>query len=229
MKYIISVLLFAIALFSFASEADASLIYITKKGEVVTKVLSFSSELSIPKANELEIKDAATGAGGETSVYLAKVDGKVSMKVGEGKEMEVTNQTQELVEIEERADVKKLMVGIKDNKFALEQEGAVALTDFPINIDPKENRLSVVTSSGRKYLAILPLEAVNTALRAKALTNLQGNLTIVEDEKDVLYELTGIRKVNLFNFYNLEVPVTAKVSASTGEVFTKDQPVWVRV
>ena len=121
------------------------------------------------------------------------------------------------------------MVGIKDNKFALEQEGAVALTDFPINIDPKENRLSVVTSSGRKYLAILPLEAVNTALRAKALTNLQGNLTIVEDEKDVLYELTGIRKVNLFNFYNLEVPVTARVSASTGEVFTKDQPVWVRV
>ena len=131
--------------------------------------------------------------------------------------------------MEERGDVKKLKVKIDDGKFVLEQDGVKATTEYPIEIDAKENNISVETETGYKYLALLPYDAAQSLLRTKIATNVNAtDMKVVEYEKDITYLVNGEKVVNLFNIYDLKLPVSAYISASTGEVMMVD-PSWLGV
>lgn len=226
--YIISLFIFT-TLF-IPKSAYASLVTISKDGEVIENVLadSDSTVLNVPKTS-FDVKKVAEGDTND-NVYLTKNEGKISMVLSGGKTLDVTNWKEDLVEVEERGDTKKLNIFLENGLFNIKQGSIVATTEFPITINPKDNRFSLETPSGEKYLAILPDEAVNIALRAKTVTEVyQDKIAISEENKDLCYVVAGKKNINLFNVYNLGVEVTAKISASTGEIVGTDEPVWMKV
>lgn len=223
---------FIILFLFFTSEALASsLVTVGQGGVVVVNVLAKeTSSLEVATKSDIEIKDVANSGESGDLISLAKSGEEVNLKVGNSKSFNVTDWQENLIEIEERDNAKKVTVSLKDGKFIISQEGFIASTDFPLEIDPVKNHFIVATSSGEKYLAVLPHDAAQTALRAKALSSVNPeNLTIIEEGKDVGYALLGEKSVNLFNVYTLTIPVEAKVSASTGEVISTNEPVWLKL
>ncbi len=232
---LISVFLF----FLFPQPARASLITVNQKGEVVLKVLSSQDEiaLGIPKRDFLEVKEMAVGlpAVSNPKISLQKSEGKVLLKVqtdSSQTSLDVSGWTEDVVEIEEREETKKLAIAIKKDKFSIKQEGVVVLTDYPISINPQKNQLSVETPSGNRFLSILPIEAAQSLLRARIISRLflNNEAVLTENERgELIYVISGEKTINLFNLFDYSVPVTAQVSALTGEVVLVDQPVWLKI
>lgn len=217
--------------FLWACPAEAGLIKIAKDGEIVWNVLSAedSIALQIPKPSILSIKSVVESGDGGDDVILSREGDKINLKVGIGRELDVTNWSGDLLEVEERPDIKKLKISSKEGQFYIEQEGVTAGTSLPIKIDPKTSRFAVTTQTGDKYLAVLPYEAVQSSLRSRVLSEASGELIgIGEEGRDLSYSISGLKKINLFDIYTLQVKVTAKVSASTGEILKTDEPVWLK-
>jgi hypothetical protein len=230
MKKTIFVLSLAVFLILSAKEASASIILIDKNGEIVWKVLSSESSvaLAVPKQSLL-VKDVADLGSADEEISLNRDEGKVSLRVGE-ENLDVTNLGNDLVEIEERGETKRVEIGLQGDKFSIIEGGITVLTSLSININPTENRLSIVTSTGEKFLNILPFEAAQVALRSRYLTKIdQKTFDLTEENKDISYSIAGQRVINVFNLIKLDIPVQTKVSASTGEILTVEQPTWLKV
>lgn len=229
-------LLFSFLFFLSPKVAGASLVHIAQGGLVTVNVLGTEdSVLQIPKKESLQIKDiAASDVPGQASVSLSQIDGKTNLNVATSdgqKNMDVTNYKDNLIEIEERDKAQKVQISLIDGKFSIEQNGVIALTDFPININPKNAEISVTAPSGVRYLAILPYEAYQGLLKAKIITTLGENkLAISEgDRGELSYIIPGQKIINVFNVFSYPVDVKSTVSASTGEVLSVDEPVWLKV
>ena len=215
-----------------AKQAEASLLVIDKEGNINWKVLSYESSLAldVPGDTDIEvIKFADDTVNGKTIVTLKKENDRIILSEVGGRELDVSSWEDGVIEVEERGDIRKLKVTIDDGKFVLEQDGVKAITEYPIEIDAKENKISVVTDTGYKYLALLPYDAAQSFLRTKIATNVNaGDMKVVEYEKDITYLVNGEKVVNLFNIYDLKLDVSAYISASTGEVMMVD-PSWLGV
>lgn len=222
-------------LFVFSGSVSASIITVDSGGKVIFNVLSDQIALNVPQKSNLEVKDVASaGSATNENISIKKEGDKVMLFVGQGsdqKSFDVTNKSEDLVTLEERGSVKRINITTKDGKFAIEQNGVVGVTDYPIDIDPQKDELSVVTPSGGIFLAILPTEAAESALRSKYLSKVTDkNLGISEQKTGMLsYAVKGERTISLFNLLNYGVPVTTYISTSTGEVLSVDQPTWLRV
>jgi len=107
----------------------------------------------------------------------------------------------------------------------------VVTTDYPININPKKNEISVQTPSGIRFLSVLPVEAAESILRARVMTRLTGEKTfLLEGERgELVYEMNGEKVLNIFNLLDYPVEVKTKVSVLTGEIVEIDQPTWLRI
>lgn len=194
-----------------------------------------SIELEIPQKEFLEVKDVATGALGENvSVSLVKADGKLSLNVlsdlGE-KSLDVTNFSDDLVEIERRPQVQRLVIKVDNGKFAISQGGLTAETDYEIKINPKNAGLTLTTPSGLRFLSVLPKDAANSMFRSKLIDRIAaGNKMLIKEEvgEELAYEVEGIKVINLFNIYDYELPVKAKVSATTGQIAQIVEPTWMK-
>jgi len=224
--------------FVFASSAKAdTLLVIGNQGEIIWNVLSSTDSISLkmPEREYLDITGIAVGETGEdTKITLAKEGENINLNIAsdEGdKNLDVTNWQDDLIEIEERGETKKLAIRIKDGKFNIEQEGMMVSTDYPINIDPQKNEISVETPSGTRFLSILPIEAAEAILRAKVMTRLTSEQSsLVEGERgELVYEMSGEKVLNLFNLVDYPVEVKTKVSALTGEIVNIDQPTWLKI
>jgi hypothetical protein len=233
----LSFLVLLLAFFLTASSAQASLVTIGSEGKVILNVLSVedSIELEIPRRDYLQVKNIVAGTPDPDAIIsLARVDGKVKLNVltksGE-KSLDVTNYKEEIVEIEERPELERLTIAIQNDKFTIEQKGITAVTDFAINIDPQTAGLTLETPSGFRYLSILPRQAVETLLRSKVINRIASGsrISLAEYSGELFYEVTGERVINLFNIFDYRVPVSARVSASTGEILTVEQPTWLRI
>lgn len=217
--------------FSFPQEVSASFVEVDGQGKVIVKVLSSeANSLPVNKPDDLEVKRAAGEESGADLISLARDGERISLSVGNEKRFDVTSWEEDLVEVEERDNVKKILISVKDNRFIIRQEEVSAVCDFPIRIDPVKNRFTVETPSGEKYLAVLPYDAAQSALRAKAISSFSNSsMDITEEEKDLSYSVKGEKSLNILNVYRLNLPVTAKISASTGEVLGTDEPVWLKI
>jgi hypothetical protein len=234
-KKLLASVLFSFLVLGFSvSSTSASMLLLKKDGTVQWQILA-SEDTASPKHSSLEIKQLALGQAhsSETSINLTRIDGEVKLSVtggGENKSLDVTKVGGDLVEIEERPQARVVKIGIEDGKFSIRQESTIAVTDFPINVDSKSAMLSVVTPTGSRYLAFLPGDATESALRAKTLSKVDDTIVLSEGENGELsYQISGQRTINLFNLMNLDVPVKASVSATTGEILTRDEPMWFRV
>ena len=224
-----------LALLVFPSTAFASLLVIDEGGQVVWKVLSEkdSIALEIPRHSFIEIKKAARKEADEGSrVNLTKTDDKISLVVtsnNETRELDVSGWENDLVEIEQRGEIQKIIVGVVDNKFSLEQKGIKALTDFPIEIDAKTAEFSVKTSTGNRFISVLPFEVVETLLRSKLLNKITNNeIQILEQERELQYVVSGEKVINVLGFFQYSVPVSASLSVSTGEILGIEAPIWYK-
>jgi len=227
MKRLVFIIVLVFCFFISVKDIDASLITIDKNGNLIWKILAYETPLDVPQKN-LEVTNVGNAGSANKLISLNRDGGKVSLKVGDEKELDVSNLGSDLIEIEERGDIKKIEIGLQNDKFSIKEGGIIALSSFPINIDPVESRLSIVTSTGKKYLGIFPYEAVQVALRSKYISKINSVFDITEEDKDISYAITGEKVINLFNIVKIGIPVTAKVSASTGEILFVDQPIWLK-
>jgi len=234
MKKFIVTTLFFFLFFLFPSSCSASLVTVTSSGEVIQNVLSLQDglALAVPEKKDIEVSQEVSDENGDEPIFLNKNDEGITLSVGEGSErktFDISSWNEDLIEIEERQDTEKINIFVNDGKFAIEQGGFTAYTDFPINIDPVENRISLKTSSGSVFLAIFPIDAAQTVLRSKYVTR-ATQATILEKEVGTLaYEVKGEKEINLFNITKYKIPVNTQVSASTGEILSVDQPIWLKV
>jgi len=94
----------------------ASLLVVKNEGEIVWNVLAEEDNLSldVPKHSYLEVTKIAQVNPSESSlVVLKRQDGKISLSVDSGdekKQLDVTNWKEDVIEVEERAEVKKLVI-----------------------------------------------------------------------------------------------------------------------
>jgi len=236
MKKSLFAIVFIALAFVLPKDVNASLIVIDKKGEVVWNVLASEAALGVPKSAEITVKNLAIGTPGLNSlVSLLREGDKVTLNVKEGqqeKSLDVTEVGGEIIEIEERPQSRRVKIGVLGDKFLIEEEGTIALTDFPIKIDPGRAELSVVTASGHRILPFLPREAFEVAIRAKIISKGKEGETMQLTEGgqgELAYQIPGERTLNILNLIKLDIPVSASVSALTGEILSIDQPTWLRV
>lgn len=228
-------LVFSFFFFSLAASVHASLITVDNTGEVVVNVLSAQDgiSLNVGERSDLSIKTLGLSEDLKEKVLSLKLlEDKTTLAVGNGDssyEFDVTNWSQDLIEIEERGDVRKIKIYLKDGEFIIDQDGFKAKTVFPIDVNPKENKLSVETSSGTTFLSILPIEAAKTALRLKSMTKARDASLKESDSGILAYEIRGEKTFTLLGVMDYSIDVTADISASTGEILSINQPVWLKV
>ena len=236
MKYGLPVIL-CLVFFAFMPKiALASVVSVDKNGNIVWNVLSAEDSLGVVKPQTLTVTSVslANTAGSSAEISLSRLDGRVSLDVkdnGQNKSLDVSGLTGDVIDIEARPQVQSLKIGLLEDKFSLIQGDVIATTVFPISVDPKTASLSVLTDSGNRYILIFPRDAFSDAVRAKIISKLgQNGVSLLENAKGELnYHLSGVKTINIFNLATYDVPTTADISATTGEVLKIDQPVWYRL
>lgn len=234
----LSIFLISIILFIFAFKvADASIVTINKTGGVLLNVLS--AEDSGDKAlqpESIKVSDSSVEMGeADMPISLFRKDGKYVLNVvgknGE-RSFDVSDYNDRILEIEERPSVRKIGVRLVDGQFVLEQAGVKAKTSYQINIEPQKSRITILTPSGYKFLSTLPREAVDILLRSKSITDITEDRTIEisEDQSGNLYYLVnGMKQVGIKDLYMHDVPVSAKISVTDGQIMEFNQPLWLKI
>ncbi len=227
-------ILAVIFLFSInTSTVSAGLVNINKNGKLTWNVLADQDSLALevqPKS-QLEVKESAGGHTNDSSLLLKKEEEKIVLNVGGQRKLDVTHWSDSVIDLEESDDSKNIKISVVDGKFEIVQSNISAITTYPININPKENELSVVTGSGAVFLSVLPKEAADTALRSRYLTKIvDRNFEMSDQDSGILvYKVRGEKDINLFNLVELKVPVITHVSTTTGEILLVDQPKWLSI
>jgi len=235
-KFFLAIPLLLLLLFIMTFPARASMLMVGKNGEITWKVLSEQDnlDLDVPEHSSIEItKVAENNVDSKSLVELSKNGDKVSLYVlenGEEKKVDIANPNSSLIEIEERNEIQKVNIGIRDDKFSLQQKGIVALTEFPLKIDPITANLTVRTESGDRFLSVLPYQAVQTVLRSKLMSRINDNrLEIIEEERELQYSFSGEKVFNIYDFFEYTIPISVRVSATTGETVSVEGPSWYKI
>lgn len=231
MKKCTSLFIAGILVFVFVRDAKASLLTITKEGEIITNVLSLTSDLALsaPDADRFKVIDVSGDYENKT-IYLSKDDeGSAYLALGDGTRYEISGIEEDIVEIEERGEIKRLRIILRDGNFVLSQEGFNVVAEKPIEIDPRSGRIMIETDSGKVFLGVLPLDAATTILRSRSLTKINDAYLTSNKDGEVVYRFEGEKEVDLLKIINYSVPVTTELSISTGEILKVDQPIWLRI
>lgn len=214
----------------------ASILTVTKEGEVRWNVLSAEDDLSPENVDRsyIEVKKVAEVKPSDSAqILLSKEDDKVSLTLttdNRTRKMDVSGWSSDLIEIEERKDVQKVQVALDGDKFSIINNGIKAITDFPLVIDSETSEISLKTSLGENYLLVFPYEAVQSLIRTKLINRLPGKtVNIIEEDGNLVYKISGLKVFHIFDFYEYEVPISSNVSATTGEILSLDAPGWLKV
>src|SRR3989344_1398373 len=217
----------------FPAQAQAALVTATTEGELVINVLAFTTDpLLASEEHELAVKDIVqTGTPSpNTRVVLDREGEQTVLLVHSGddtKQLDVTGYTREIVEIEEREAPKRVSISARDGKFGITQQGVIAKTEFAIEVNAEDHRISVNTPNGSRFIFILPYDAAAQTIKSNLLTNIPGEITLTEgNEGELAYEIRGQRFVNILNLVSIPVYVTAYISAQNGRVMEVEQPLW---
>jgi len=230
-KKVLATLLLAFVFLVFrADSAKAGLISITDEGKVMVKVLSAQSWELLTKENGggVDVSKVQGVRMADPSVSLEEKDGRYSMQIlseGTYRELDITGISQDVVEIEERPEVNPLTISLSEDGFDLKQGSFVVKTSLPIEIDAKTARLSLVTVSGKEFLSVLPVEAVESALRSGIVSRITNNSINMDDGGGVLsYRVQGEKVFDVFNIREYSFPVSVNVSAKNGHIVSIDSP-----
>jgi hypothetical protein len=214
-------LVFLVFLFvRYLSDASAAMLTFTHDGEVYWNVLGLTdSSIQVKK-----IADSLTTGTG-TSVSLVNDNGKVFLDYDGEKQVDITGYRDDIVVVEEKGSA-TLRINATQDGLSIAQGGVTVNTSFPINVNSQKNRLSVETSTGEIFLAVLPHEAITQIIRTRIIDRLLDNTLAEKPEGEVVYLVRGEKEIELFNIFSFSVPVAVEVSAVSGSVVKIDQPLW---
>jgi len=204
--------------------ASAALVRFGRDGEVYWNVLGANSELEIKKIVNETIK-------GQATVDLSQDNGKVFLSY-DGGEVDVTGYEKEIIEIEENEAPKKILISSTGDGFEISQSGIIAVTPFSIKINSPQNKLAVETSTGTRFLAVMPYDAVEQVVLTNIINILprEGRIKLIEKEEgEIAYEISGEKQISLFNIFSFGVPIVVQVSATSGKVINISEPLWYSV
>ncbi len=239
-RVFLSTVIAFLLLFVSTSSTYAAFITIDKNGKVIWNVLASEDESTFltPKPKAVDIKNVAYANTPLTDakILLQNNDGKTTLDI-ESKsgdtQTDVTNYQDNLIEIEERPDIKKLRISHEGGAFIMEQNGIYARTEYPIQVDSKTSHLSLVAPTGVRFLSILPYDVIENMVRANIINDISRDdnaVTLKENTKgDLQYIVAGHKNFRIFSFYSLSVPVTAYMSANSGQVTNIDSSIWYKV
>jgi hypothetical protein len=232
MKFVRSFLLVSLFLI-FPTGVAAQIISVKSEGNVVWDVLGDETTKPSDVSNSsIEVKKVVNvSTDSKPTITLSKEGGSVNLTVANGNEtrdLTISGDNKNLVEIEERPYVQKVTIGVIGNRFSLTQGTVTALTDFPINVDAKSARFLVKTTTGMEFLFVLPNEAVSTAIKSRLMTDVGGDIEITEGKGGASYKIVGEKVFNFFDLYKYSIPITAYVSASSGQLTSIDSPTWFK-
>lgn len=160
--------------------------------------------------------------------------------------LEDTDETEDEVVIEERADRNAIHIRALQHKAIVERLNVQALTDLPISVDLNTNILTVTTPAGDKQVTVLPDQAVQNMLAANVIDRLggeslveevrQGNVQTIGQVIELgvrnsvpVYQVQGIKEHRFLGFFSVTTEITVSVSAETGEIVDIDQSFGDRV
>lgn len=195
----------------------ASLVSVDSQGKVTWQILGY----------EIGVKSVTNDLASAGSLILLKREnGKVVLNG-----VDVTSMNDNLVEISARGDTNDVKIAQADGVFDIEENGIKARTVFPLTVDPVKNELSVTTPSGERVISILPYEATLALIRARIMDKVDDNQISLTESGDgkLLYEVDGVRNINLFNIAKVDVKISSNISASNGEILKVDEPQWFRI
>lgn len=198
---------------------------------------------------EVEITNRGKGKATGQEIRIKTEEGKVKLRVGTesgATEMDVSELKEDIVRIKERVENQELRIRAKKGRLEIRQRGVGALTNFPLSISEETNELTVTTPSGVRVIKVLPQTAVQNILQSNIMDKVSSasalpeaekttedaefeeeveqEVELVEEKKEVAFKIKGEKNVRLLNFIPLEVPVTALVSAQTGETLQIERP-----
>jgi hypothetical protein len=233
--FIISTLLALILFVVTVKGASASLATVDKEGNVIINVLSEQDSLDNSSGSTLEVVGGTPEVRYvNANIALTKDKDKLSMSIlssSGGKDFDITNYKDSVLEIEERPAVERISISINNGSFVINQGNINAQTDYQIQVDPKKGKLALETPTGYKFLSVLPKQAASLLLRSKLASKVlpENTAYLLEDEEgNLYYDLTAEKVIPLFNIYNYQFNVRAKVSATSGEIISVDEPTWYR-
>lgn len=171
-------------------------------------------------------------------------DGRVTIKAETEEGTGVPEQ--ELFKITDRLDKTGIKVATVGGELLLARNQIGALSNFPLQLDLNTNQLIASTSAGTKILTILPDQAVQNMLAANAISRLgpqaivqaartgqiatvSGIIQLAVKNNVPVYEIPGMRDFRLLGFIPVSRPVTAVVSAETGQLLGTEQSLLTRV
>ena len=230
MKKVLPFIIFTFLFHLSVTNSNAAIVKVNSDGSTTLNVLSYEDSEA---GSQIEIQAEDVVPGKLAVVSLSKVgDSKFNLAInknGVSQNLNVENLNEDIVEIEERPKVKKMTISVEDNKFALKQRNITAVTEFPLTVNSETAEMTADTTTGEKNIVIFPFDAVETLTRSRLITNVKDNkVELVEEEEKLIYKINGEKVFTILNFYDYKVPITTKVSATTGEIYSVDTPSWLR-
>lgn len=191
---------------------------------------------------------------GGTKVRYELKDGQLKIKVENEKdegdeienEIEVEDEEEEIEKAEQELEEEDIEIATLSGKLVLAKNKVAASTNLPIFVNPETKQLTVTTPAGERVVTILPDQAVKNMLAANVISRLSqtqiadaaisGELASVEDVIELglrsnlpVYEIPGVKDFKLLGFIPVSSPLTAVVSAETGELVTTEQPLLTNI
>lgn len=188
-----------------------------------------------------EVKEGRTRidvySGGVKVRYEIR-DGRVTIKAKTEEGAGVPEQ--ELFKIVDRVDKSGIKIATAGGEILVARNQVGALSNFPLQVDLNTNQLIVTTPAGQKVVTILPDQAVQNMLAANVINRLgapalataaltekvasiSGVVQLGLQNNVPVYEIPGIRDFRLLGFIPVSRPVTAIVSAETGQLVNTEQ------
>ena len=167
-------------------------------------------------------------------VVNGKLVGTAEQEDGEDLDLDEDKLEELENEIEDQLEAEGIKITTGAGLLTFSKNQISATTNFPLSIDVGSNELIVMTPAGRKVVTVLPDEAVQNLLATGVINELANDTLLtgmLPDEEgsikgvveftlrndEPVYEVSGIKKYNLFAFIPVERPVTAVVSSENGK------------
>lgn len=223
-----SLLLSVGLLFLSATPAHAALF--TKDGNDLTKnVLGAADATNALQAVVTSVESVVS------NIQLGITDGKLTLSYDESphsQDLSLENFDGDIIEITQPKEADSVMVLAAKDSFEIRQRGIKVLTQYPIEVNNSLDNLTLTTESGKRYLAVLPYDAVTPLIRTKLIDEIptSGEIELIElTEGELTYKIRGEKNHNLFDLVTLHADISVDVSALSGDVLSVDQPTWSRI
>lgn len=117
------------------------------------------------------------------------------------------------------------------NKFAIGSGGVTAITDLPIMVDVETRSLLVLTEDGPRAVTFLPDIALKNIVDLGVIANVNTKeIPVLEySGGEVVYKFGGLKIYKMLGRFDVTMPMTIFVSAKTGDVISRDQPLMTQM